>query len=150
VTDSDGATITRIINAPPQAVFDAWVDPVQFARWFGGGGVFVPAESVTLDARPGGSWTATMVIGNGIPDIHWVGEYVEVDPPSKLVLTLSDVAEARELVTVNFTEVDRDGRSSTEMLFRQTGGNLSPDEYARAQQGWEGFFDALAEVVSAR
>jgi uncharacterized protein YndB with AHSA1/START domain len=99
-----------------------------------------------MDVRPGGSWKATMIIGNGVPDIHWVGEYVEVDPPTKLVLTLSDRPEARELVTVTLTAVD----GGTEMLFRQTGGNLSPEEYARTAEGWGVFFDAMADLFASQ
>jgi uncharacterized protein YndB with AHSA1/START domain len=146
MTEPEGATITRTFAAPPQAVFDAWVTPKHFAKWFGGSEVKVPDESVAMDVRPGGSWKATMVIGNDIPDIHWYGEYVEVDPPTKLVLTLADrPGDARETVTVVLTAVP----GGTEMLFRQTGGNLSPEEYARTAAGWGVFFDAMENVLAA-
>jgi uncharacterized protein YndB with AHSA1/START domain len=145
MTESQGATVTRTFAAPRELVFDAWVDPQQFAKWFGGSGVTVPRDTVSMDVRPGGKWKATMVIGNGVPDINWLGEYVEIDRPSKLVLTLSDRPEARELVTVTLTDVD----GGTEMVFTQTGGHLSPEEYERVAQGWGTFFDALGELVSA-
>jgi uncharacterized protein YndB with AHSA1/START domain len=145
MTESEGATITRTFAAPPQLVFDAWTNPKHFAKWFGGTSVEVPDDTVSMDVRPGGSWKATMIIGNGVPDIHWLGEYVEVDPPSKLVLTLSDRPEARELVTVVLTEVE----GGTQMLFRQTGGNLSVEEYARTAEGWNTFFDAMADLVAS-
>lgn len=145
MTESDGTTITRTFAAPRELVFDAWVTPEHFATWFGGSGVDVPADTVTMDVRPGGSWTATMVVGNGVPDMHWVGEFVEIDRPAKLVLTLSDRSEARELVTVILTEVD----GGTQMVFSQTGGHLSPEEYERTAAGWNTFFDALDTLLAA-
>jgi uncharacterized protein YndB with AHSA1/START domain len=140
MTESEGATITRTFAAPPAAVFDAWVTPASFAAWFGGSGVQVPVDSVSMDVRPGGTWKATMVIGNGVPDMHWFGEYVEVDRPGRLVLTLADrPGDARETVSVTFTEVE----AGTQMLFRQTGGNLSAEDYERTAAGWQTFFDAM-------
>ena len=146
MTEPEGATITRTFAAPPELVFDAWTNPEHFAKWFGGSGVSVPTDSVELDVRPGGSWKATMVIGNGVPDINWVGEYVEIDPPKKLVLTLSDREPERELVTVLLTEVD----GGTQMVFTQSGGHLSAEEYARVAEGWGTFFDAMADLFASR
>ena len=51
-----------------------------------------------------------------MPDMHWRGEYVEVDRPNKLVLTMTDdPGDARETVTVTLTAVD----GGTEMEFSQ-------------------------------
>jgi uncharacterized protein YndB with AHSA1/START domain len=145
MTESLGATITRTFAAPRDLVFDAWVTPEHFASWFGGSGVDVPVGSVSMDVRPGGTWKATMIIGNGMPDMHWFGEFVEVDRPGKLVLTLSDrPGDARELVSVTLTEV-ADG---TEMLFHQSGGNMSAEEYERTAAGWQTFFDAMETLVA--
>jgi uncharacterized protein YndB with AHSA1/START domain len=146
MTDSSGATITRTFAATPEAVFDAWVTPASFAAWFGGSGVQVPLDTVAMDVRAGGAWKATMVIGNGVPDINWYGEFVSVVRPDKLVLTLADrPGDARETVSVTFAAVD----GGTEMLFRQTGGNLSPEEYERTSAGWQTFFDALDGLFAA-
>jgi uncharacterized protein YndB with AHSA1/START domain len=145
MTESSGSTITRTFAATPTDVFDAWVTPASFAAWWGGSGVEVPFDSVEMDARPNGTWKATMILGPDMPDIHWYGEFVEVDRPHRLVLTLADrPGDARETVTVTFTAVE-DG---TEMLFRQTGGNMSAEEYERTTAGWQTFFDAMDEVLA--
>jgi uncharacterized protein YndB with AHSA1/START domain len=145
MTESSGSTITRTFAATPADVFDAWVTPASFAAWWGGSGVEVPLDSVEMDARPNGTWKATMILGPDMPDIHWYGEFVEVDRPHRLVLTLADrPGDARETVTVTFTAVE-DG---TEMLFRQTGGNMSAEEYERTTAGWQTFFDAMDEVLA--
>jgi uncharacterized protein YndB with AHSA1/START domain len=143
MTDEEGSYITRTFAAPQKLVFEAWTTPAHFAKWFGGSGVEVPDDSVTMDLVPGGSWTATMIIGNGVPDMHWIGEYVEIDPYSKLILTISDGSPDRELVTVSFAEVD----GGTEMQFAQTGGHLTAEQYEGTTAGWGTFFDAMAELV---
>ena len=146
MNDVPNSTIVRTFAATPESVFDAWVTPASFAAWWGGSGVEVPLDSVSMDVRPDGTWKATMIIGNGVPDIHWFGEFVEVDRPSKLVLTLSDrPGDARAHVTVTFTAVD----GGTEMHFRQTGGPMTQDDYDQATAGWQTFFDAMDTLLAA-
>lgn len=144
--ESAGSTITRTFAAAPASVFDAWVTPASFAAWFGGSGVEVPLDSVSMDVRAGGDWKATMVLGGDVPDINWYGEFIEVDRPEKLVLTLADrPGDARELITVTFTAVD----GGTEMVFSQTGGNLDAAEYERVTAGWQTFFHAMDALLAA-
>jgi uncharacterized protein YndB with AHSA1/START domain len=131
-------SITRSFDAPPEAVFAAWTDPAQFARWFGT--KQTPVDNVSMDATVGGSWSARMHLGDG-SEIGWHGAYQVVDPPRSLVLTLSDrPGEQFELVTVQL--VEREGR--TEMTFTQVGGHMPVEQYRRAEQGWHSFFDDLA------
>src|SRR3984885_7133815 len=106
MNDVPNSTIVRTFAATPESVFDAWVTPASFAAWWGGSGVEVPLDSVSMDVRPDGTWKATMIIGNGVPHIHWFGEFLEVDRPGKLVMTLADrPGDARGLVTVTFDAV---------------------------------------------
>jgi uncharacterized protein YndB with AHSA1/START domain len=145
MNDVPNSTIVRTFAATPESVFDAWVTPASFAAWWGGSGVEVPLDSVSMDVRPDGIWKATMIIGNGVPDIHWFGEFVEVDRPSKLVLTLSDrPGDVRAHVSVTFAAVD----GGTEMHFRQTGGPMTQDDYDQATAGWQTFFDAMETLVA--
>ncbi len=135
-------TITRTFAAPRERVFAAWTDPGQFARWFGGAGTAV--EDVAMDVRPGGAWRARMVIDNGAVEIPWRGTYQEVDPPSRLVLTLTDrPGDEYELVTVMLKEAG----GGTEMTFTQEGGHMPPEQYKQAEEGWRGFFDAMASLL---
>lgn len=54
-------TITRVFNAPREAVFRAFTDPDQIAQWFGPVGWSVPRETIDMDARTGGHQRLTMV-----------------------------------------------------------------------------------------
>jgi uncharacterized protein YndB with AHSA1/START domain len=129
--------ITRTFDAPNDVVFAAWTTPSQFAAWFGTAANTV--DDVVMDVREGGGWKARMVTGDGMV-IGWHGSYVEVDPPHRLVFTLSDrPGDEFELVTVVLRAVD----GGTEMTFTQAGGHMPPENYAQAEAGWRAFFDEM-------
>jgi uncharacterized protein YndB with AHSA1/START domain len=142
----DGITITRVFDAPRERVWAEWTEPERFADWFGGSESEVPLASVSMDVRPGGAWRLTMFAAPGRDEIRWKGEYREVVEPERLVFTVSDQPgdDAYELVTVMLTDLG-DGR--TEMLFQQRG-QLPPEVYERAGEGWSVFFDRLAERLA--
>jgi uncharacterized protein YndB with AHSA1/START domain len=146
MAEPDGLTITRVFDAPRELVWREWTEPERFADWYGGAQSEVPLDTVSMDVRPGGAWRATMFAGPQRHEIQWKGEYQEVAEPERLVFTVSDQPgeERYELVTVVLTDLG-DGR--TEMLFTQRG-EMSPEGYERAGQGWAGFFDRIAERLA--
>jgi uncharacterized protein YndB with AHSA1/START domain len=72
-----------------------------------------------------------------------VGEYHEVEPPERLVFSISDqpAEDARDVVTVVLTDLG-DGR--TEMHFEQRG-DQPPSVYAAARRGRGVFFDTIEQ-----
>jgi uncharacterized protein YndB with AHSA1/START domain len=146
----EGVTIVRVFDAPRDEVFAAWTEPDRFARWFGEHGSEVPVEAATLDVRPGGTWRVTMLLGEHGSKEFW-GEYREVDPPRRLVLTVTDrepePGAVDEIVTVELEDLG-DGR--TQMTFTQLGGNLSASMYERTLRGWLLFFDRKADLLKSR
>jgi uncharacterized protein YndB with AHSA1/START domain len=140
-----GLTITRVLSAPRERVWREWTEPEAFADWFGGPDAEVPLDTVAMDVRPGGVWRATMLYGDR--EIRWAGEYREVDPPARLVFTITDRPDedGREIVVVALTEVG-DGR--TEMVVEQHG-HMPPAAYDAARNGWGGFLDRMAERLQA-
>jgi len=135
-------SITRTFDAPPEAVFEAWTDPAQFGRWFGTESTTV--RDVSIDLRIGGTWSARMILGEGM-EIGWHGSYLEIAAPYRLVLSLSDrPGDQFERVTVDLKEID----GGTEMTFTQAGVNLPPENYVEAEAGWRAFFDDLAKGLS--
>ncbi len=70
---TDAVTATVRIAAPPEVVFPYFTDPALAVKWI--------ADAASLDARPGGSFSVD-VRGNPAR-----GEYVEVDPPRRVVFT---------------------------------------------------------------
>jgi len=146
-----GSAITRRFGVPPAVLFDAWVTPESFATWWGGSDVEIPLDRLSLDVRPGGAWKAAMILRQDQPgllmhgEFHVRGEYVVVDRPNKLVMTMTNEPEGdeRELLTVTFNAID----GGTEMVFSQTGGHLTHEEYEGTTVGWQSAFDALDATV---
>ncbi|MBV8954311.1 MAG: SRPBCC domain-containing protein [Solirubrobacterales bacterium] len=141
--DEYGIRVSRVFHASRERVWREWTEPARFADWYGGPLCEVPLDSVSMDVRQGGKWRLTMFAPPDRRRIDWVGEYLEVLAPERLVFTLSDQpdADAFELVTVVLTSL---GDNRTEMLFEQRGW-MSPEQYERATEGWGGFFDRMEE-----
>ena len=53
--------LSRVIDAPPTRVYRAFIDPDQFATWYGPIGFPVERASVEIDARVGGQQRFAMV-----------------------------------------------------------------------------------------
>lgn len=68
---------------PPEAVWAAWADPERLARWWGPAGFRSTFDE--FDFRPGGRWIFTMHGPDG-QDHPNRSEFVELDPPARLVL----------------------------------------------------------------
>jgi uncharacterized protein YndB with AHSA1/START domain len=146
----DGITIVREFEAPIDAVFDAWITPRQFAAWFGAENGEIPVDSVELDATPGGVWKATMFAGPDRFEINWIGEFVAVSRPTKLVIAFSDqalpvgdTADGWGYLTVLLDDLA--GR--TRMTFHQGGGALPPEQLELAKAGWMSFFEVLDSLL---
>jgi len=73
--------ITRIINAPRNLVFDAWVSSKHADKWMGPTGYTTVTQS--MDVRPGGMWRFTMTGPQGVFPNRVT--YIEVEKPSRLV-----------------------------------------------------------------
>lgn len=102
--NSNEITINRIYDAPVKAVWDAWTDPKQAAKWWGPRGFTITTHS--KDLRPGGIWHYTM---HGPDGTDWINKtkYFEVEKHSRLVYDHGGNDEQAPLfrVTVTFKEV---------------------------------------------
>jgi uncharacterized protein YndB with AHSA1/START domain len=137
-------TIIREFAAPPEVVFDAWVDLDQSSKWMAPEGMTTPRERMYGDVRPGGGYGAVMVLPDGL-EAHIDGVYQEVDRPARLVFTWSDptMPESVSLCTVTFAE-SAPGRTTMTFHLRAPG-PISPDDGAKL--GWDSCFDKLTRHV---
>jgi uncharacterized protein YndB with AHSA1/START domain len=133
---SPAATVTASVRiaATPDVVFPYFTDPALATKWL--------ADAAELDARPGGT-LALDVRGNPAR-----GNYVEVDPPHRLVFTwgvLGQDALPPGSSTIEVVLV-ADG---DETVITLTHRDL-PDDYRRShQEGWNEFLGLLASVVAS-
>lgn len=80
---NDVVQVTRILRATPEVVFDAWTDADTLRRWLcPDPGVVVEAS---CDPVVGGGYRLVMLFDSGPFEVR--GEYLEVDPPNRLVFT---------------------------------------------------------------
>jgi uncharacterized protein YndB with AHSA1/START domain len=96
---------TRVFDAPREAVYRAWTDPKQLAKWFPPEGFSSPR--CEIDARPGGVFRVDMKGPDGPPFDGKVfpgpGQVVEVTPNERLVFTMTPEFDGQALPTVTTT-----------------------------------------------
>ncbi|HEX3656874.1 MAG TPA: SRPBCC family protein [Pirellulales bacterium] len=165
---SNEIRITRIYDAPVEAVWDAWTDPEQTAQWWGPRGFTLTTHS--KDLRPGGHWKYTMHGPDGV-DYPNVTRYFEVEPQKKLVYDHggSDDRPPMFRVTVLFSETGGKTRmdmtmslptpeaaDETRKFIKKAGGDATWDRLAeylkKESSGHEQFvitrtFDAPLDVM---
>src|ERR1700679_2138395 len=74
--------IIRVVDAPRELVWNAWVDPQQVAKWWGPKGFSTTIHE--MDVKPGGIWRLTMHGPNGT-DFPNESYFVEVIKHEKIV-----------------------------------------------------------------
>jgi uncharacterized protein YndB with AHSA1/START domain len=74
--------LRRAFDAPVAMVWQALTDPGALQRWCFGGDSTIDE----MDVRPGGTWSLWVTGLDGERHRFW-GKYVEVEPPSRLVMT---------------------------------------------------------------
>ena len=79
---NNGFTLTRMLDAPPDMVFQAWTEP-KYLDWFFNPET-TPAHPTTVDLRVGGAWRQHMV-ENATKHYMTGGIYREIVPNRKLV-----------------------------------------------------------------
>jgi len=101
--------LTRLFNAPRELVFEAMTRPEHVAKWWGclGEGYSVPV--CEIDLRVGGRWRFVNRHPKGEAAFH--GEYLEIDPPARVVFTeiFEDFPDSPSVVTSEL--IDEGGKT---------------------------------------
>jgi uncharacterized protein YndB with AHSA1/START domain len=115
--------VRRILSAPREEVFRAWTEPELVRQWFKPRGGSSP--SAEMDVRVGGEYRWGMKLLGRV--YYAFGEYVEVDPPNRLVFTFgwsrALVRLADSVVTVEFG--DRGDRTEVVITHERLPGRTS-------------------------
>ena len=138
-------SMTALVPASRERTFRAWTDPADIVRWWGRPwGMTVPSAEV--DLRVGGRYRIAM----RSPLRHEtgvVGTFHEIEPPARLVYTLTWERggwRSREmLITVEFA--DRGGQTEI-FLMHEKMSNEASRRFHRA--GWRWGFKRLARLVA--
>ena len=126
-----------LIAAPPEIVYAYFTDPARIVNWMG--------IAAMLDPRPGGMFR---VEANGRDVV--IGEYVEVDPPHRVVFTWG-FEGAEPFVAPGSTRVEvtleRDGEGTLLTLVHRGLADGTRDAHA---EGWGHYLARLAPVAAGR
>jgi uncharacterized protein YndB with AHSA1/START domain len=98
--------VRRMFNGPAHIVFDAWTRPEHLKRWWAPRSYGVSLFECESDLRVGGTYRYAFGRDPANPEV-FSGRYIEVSPPSRLVLTqlYERMREAGEaIVTATFEE----------------------------------------------
>lgn len=131
-------SLTREVHiaASPETIFPFFTDPEKMARWKG--------RSVRAEARPGGEYRLEVNEG-----AIAVGEYVEIDPPRRVVFTWG--WEGSPLVppgssTVEITLTPEGDGTLVTLQHR----DLPESEIAPHGEGWDHFLPRLVDVAQGK
>ena len=136
--------LSRRIAAPREAVFRAWTDPAEVARWYGP--ATVKAKKVKIDLRVGGAYSLEMHGDDG--GVHpLTGVYREVQAPERLVFTWvwgqGDHAGLETLVTVELREAD--GATELTLIHEHLASAQAAEHH---EKGWASSFDCLEKIFA--
>jgi uncharacterized protein YndB with AHSA1/START domain len=141
-------TLTRVLDAPRELVWQAWTESKRMAQWWGPHHFTNPV--CEIDARPGGKWLIHMKAPDGAV-YPMTGTFTAVEKPARLVFK----AHAEALDGTQYLE------SVTEVTFEDEGGRtrltvkanakglhpMAPQMLAGMDAGWSQSLERLAKLV---
>lgn len=107
--------ITRIFDAPPEIVFDAWTKEEHLSKWWGPQGFTMTVQQ--FDMKPGGTWEFIMHGPDGV-DFPNTNVFVEVAKPERIVI--KHAVFPHFLASVNFEELEGKTQLTYQTVFEET------------------------------
>lgn len=157
--DIQWVRIERSLDAGINTVWAMWTDPALFRQWYGPNGMTVPTAE--MDVSVGGKRKICMQMS--MPDremkMWFVGEYIEVIEPTRLVYSESmadehgnvispkdmGMPEGHPEVTKVIVELEeRDGKTMMTMT------HIGVPHDSQGAGGWNQAIDKLANLVTSK
>ena len=141
-------SLSRVYDAPLDAVWEAWTNPHEVAQWWGPRGFTLTTHD--HDLRTGGHWHYTMHGPDGT-DYENTTQYLEVVPQARMVYDHGGHQDRPPLFRVTALFTSRDGRTQLDMSM-----TFATPEIAEQMSGFirkaggEGTWDRLAEHLARR
>jgi uncharacterized protein YndB with AHSA1/START domain len=136
-TPPDTLTVSRTVEGKRDRVFQAWTNPSEVKKWWTLGEGWT-TSTVEIDLRVGGKFSYGNESETGA-STEITGEYLEVEPPSRLVFTwrFPGAPSEASTITVEFHELG----TQTEVVV--THAKLTPEMVLGAIEGWEAALGSL-------
>lgn len=133
--------VTCRYGAPPDRVFEAWLDPGMARKW-----LFAtasrPMARAAIDARVGGTFCFVDRHDGG--DIEYAGEYVEITRPRRLIFTLRAQQQFPRATRV----VVEIAALKTGCRLNLTHDDVPPEDAQRAAARWTGILYGLGVTLN--
>ena len=151
-TEGRDYVMERIFDAPRELVWKVLTEAEHIPNWWGPRGSTMTVEQ--MDVRVGGRWRWIAQGSDG--DAPFTGEYLEIDPPSKLVNTESfDVEPFNQLEPAIVTQTLEDlGDGRTKLVSRSVfpteeaiQGALASGMTHGAIESWDRLAEELATLA---
>jgi uncharacterized protein YndB with AHSA1/START domain len=136
--------VTRRYAAPPERVFDAWLDPDGARRWLFATptGEMVRAE---IDSRVGGQWRL-VERRDGVDALHR-GTYLTIDRPHRLAFTFAvDEESEGDRVSIDIAPADE----GSELTLVHAMSAEWADYAQKTIDGWSAILEGLARELGER
>lgn len=104
--------ITRILDAPPELVWEVWTNPEHIKKWWGPNGF--TNTIFTMDVRPGGMWDYVMHGPDGT-DYKNKTRFVEIVKPERIVF--EHISGPKFTATITFKKSGKHTLLTWHMLF---------------------------------
>lgn len=121
------------IEAPPETVFRYFTESDALVAWMG--------ERADLDPRPGGRFELTFL------KMTVLGEYLELDPPRRVVFSWGHVGSAELPPRASRVEVDLEPQAGGTRVRLVHSGIASADEREKHGRGWQHYLPRLKEAA---
>lgn len=142
-------TISRVIKAPPSAIWNAWTDPAKFEQWW----VPAPAKCrvLEMDLSPGGSFV-TQISEDGAPFVpHLSGCFLAVEELRRIVFTNALVggwrpAEQPFMTAIITLQAHPDGTEYVAHVMHRNSTDRNLHEKMGFYDGWGTVIEQLAKL----
>jgi uncharacterized protein YndB with AHSA1/START domain len=139
-----GFRVSHVYDATPAAVFAAWTDPEQVARWWAPEGLSIPPESIVIEVRVGGRFELTMVDPSGTSyDLR--ATYVELVEAELIVFRSEPIPEAGITETITRATFEAEGEGCRMTI---TDGPYTDDVRGNAEAGWRSLVVNLERLLA--
>jgi len=145
-SDDRVLTVSRVIAAPPEKLFEAFTVPDIMLKWWGPEGASVAEHA--LDIRVGGSWRTALANSMGQDRAVCSGVYTAIERPHRIAFTWAWLQAdgrrgAETFVAVSFERVDRGTRLTVvQKSF------ASVEQRDLHGQGWNSTFNKLERLFA--
>jgi uncharacterized protein YndB with AHSA1/START domain len=133
--------VTRVFNAPPRIVFEAWARPELFKRWWVPKSAGLSLLSLESDVRTGGTYRLEFAYQGST--MAFFGKYIEVIPNARIVRT-NEESDDGAITTVTFEE--KDGRTLL-TIYELYPSKEALDREIAAMEGLPEQFEQLDELL---